>query len=120
MLRPVRSAIAAISADDTRDDEVAGSHADGAGDEDGFAAEFVDVQHGGDGEEEFEDADDPGGEEGDGAAGEAEVLEDEGGVVVYCLWFKVSVVEYVKTRKDLRSHRSIAGRSWLGRRPLCV
>lgn len=64
---------------DTGDDEVAAGHADAAGDEDGFAAEAVDVQHGWDGGEELHHADDTCGEEGAGVSGQLETLEDEGG-----------------------------------------
>ena len=54
------------------------AHADGSGDEDGFAAEFVDVEDGRDGEEEFDYAYYAGGEETCCIAVEAEALENEG------------------------------------------
>lgn len=70
-------------ADEAGDDEVADAHADGSGDEDGFAAEFIDVEDGGDGEEEFDYAYYTCGEETCCVAVEAEAIEDEGGAGEY-------------------------------------
>jgi hypothetical protein len=70
-----------VAADEPGDDEMAGRHADRSGDEDGLSAEFVDVEHCGDGEDKFKNAYDAGGEEGGGGAAKAEVVEDEGGVI---------------------------------------
>lgn len=41
-----------VDAEEDGDDGVAEAHCDGAGDHDGFAAEFVDVEDGGNGGEE--------------------------------------------------------------------
>lgn len=56
----------------TGDDGVADHHADGTCNEESLAAEFVEVEHGGDGEEDLEDTRDTRREEIGGGAGEAE------------------------------------------------
>lgn len=83
---PSRSAVlikvALVRANDSRNDKVADGHARGTGDEDLLSADLVDPQHGGDGEEELDDADDAGGEEVGCVAGELHVFEDVGTGVV--------------------------------------
>ena len=61
-----------------RNDEVGRCHSDGSGDEDGLSAESIDPEHGGDGEEELEDADHAGRKQGRCVCSEVQVLEDEG------------------------------------------
>ena len=61
------------------------SHANTTSNQDRLAPELVDVEDCGDGEEEFEDADDTGGQEGDSVTAQSEVAEDERSVVVDCL-----------------------------------
>lgn len=68
----------AITADDPRDDEVTHSHANRARYENIPSAELVYPEHGGNGEEEFDDADDAGGEKGRFVAVKADSLEDHG------------------------------------------
>lgn len=78
--------LVAVLGDDDSDDYVAGCHSDCANGEDGFAADFVDVEHGRDRGEEHYYADDAGGEEGDGRGGEAQGGEYCGGVVEDCVY----------------------------------
>jgi hypothetical protein len=68
----VRIPLISILGYDYGDYNVAGRHTDRTDGKDGFAPDFVDVEHGGDGGEEHHDAYDAGCEEGDGVAGEAE------------------------------------------------
>ena len=60
------------------------AHADGADGEDGLAANAVDVEHGWDGSDEHDDADDTCREQGGSVAGQAKLTEDRWGVVKNC------------------------------------
>ena len=62
-------------------DKVAGSHEEGAGDEDGLPAGLIDPYDGRNGREEHHNAYHTGGEKRDGVACQAEVPEDERCVV---------------------------------------
>lgn len=77
ILRPIVPAFG----DNDGDDSFADAHANRADHHQRLAADFVDVDDGGDGGGDVDDADDAGGEERGGAAGEAERLKDDGGVV---------------------------------------
>lgn len=63
------------------DDQVADAHPDGAGNQERFAPEAVEEEHGREGEDDLEDAGHASGEEVGGDGGEAEGLEDLRGVV---------------------------------------
>lgn len=69
-----------VGSDDTRDNEVAGSHACSTGDQNLLTTNLIDEEYGRDGEQEFDDTDDSGREEGSCVSGEFHVLEDEGAV----------------------------------------
>jgi hypothetical protein len=74
--------------DDTRDDEVAASHTNSAGDENALTAETVHPQDSGDGEKELKAAHDTGGEQGGRGTRETQVVEDEGSKLGVLGWFK--------------------------------
>lgn len=79
---PSRDAVlikmALVGADNARHDKVANGHARGTSDEDLLSTDLIDPEHGGNGEDEFEDADDAGSEEVCCVSGKLHVLEDEG------------------------------------------
>jgi hypothetical protein len=67
-----------ISPDDTRHDEVANGHSSCTSNQDLLATNLVDPQNSGDGEEEFDNADDTRCQKGGCVSWEFHVLEDEG------------------------------------------
>ena len=79
--RLVRGPPVLVDAEEDGDDGVADAHGHGAGEQDGFPAQPVDVEDGGDGGEEHGDADDPCCEEAGGVARGAQGGEYGRGVV---------------------------------------
>jgi hypothetical protein len=77
----VGTPVVLAGSDDTTDDKVAETHADSARDERLLAAPLVDVENGGDGGEEHDDADNTRSEERGRRTGQVELLEDERCVV---------------------------------------
>lgn len=66
---PVLQPFALVPANDARHNEVAGSHTRGTGDENLLAPDLIHPEHGRNGEEELDNADDTGGEKGGGISG---------------------------------------------------
>lgn len=62
--------------DDASDNEMTGCHANSSNNEDGLSSEAVDVEYGGDGENEFQDSDNSGSQQGSGAATETKAIEN--------------------------------------------
>ena len=81
----VRFPLISVLGHDYGDNNVAGRHTDRTDGEDGFAPDFVDVEHGGDSGEEHHNAHDASCEEGNCVAGEAERAEDCGRIVEDCV-----------------------------------
>jgi len=63
------------------DNDVRDTHADGTGDEDGLATKLIDVKDGRNGGEHEQDTTDTTSQKRSGVAGQAQILEDESGVV---------------------------------------
>lgn len=77
----VRGPVGHEGALDAGDDGVADHHAQGTGDQKGLAAEFIQEQHRGEGEDDLDDTGDTGRQQVGGGVGETETFEDLGCVV---------------------------------------
>lgn len=69
-------------ADNASDDEVAGSHTNSAGKQDLLSTEAINPEHGRDGEDKFQDANNTSSQQRGGVAAQFESLKDERTVIV--------------------------------------
>lgn len=90
---PMRRPVVAICSDDACDDEMTGSHSNGTGDQNGLSSKAIDVQDGGDGEEELQDTDHACCEKRCRVSVEAESLENLWSVSFVSIGFVLSWLE---------------------------